>query len=125
MKIKLDENLPEALIPQLTLLGHDADNARLEKVQGKSDAVIWLAAQKSKRFFITQDLDFSDIRQFAPGMHQGLMLVRLRVPGRLALAAKISEAFAMPEAKTWTGCFVLLTDHKLRVHSPPASKRTR
>jgi predicted nuclease of predicted toxin-antitoxin system len=120
MKIKLDENLPETLIPQLAELGHNTDNVRLENIQGQPDAAIREAAQKSGRFFITQDLDFSDVRHYAPGTHRGLMLVRLKVPGRLALAAKIAEAFAMPEANTWTGCFVLLTDHKLRVQLPPA-----
>jgi hypothetical protein len=63
-------------------------------------------------------LDFSDRRKFAPGFHAGLMLVRLRVPGRLALAARIAEAFQAEEADSWAGCFVLLTDHKLRVHRP-------
>lgn len=122
MKIKLDENLPEALVPQLTELGHETDNARMEGVNGQPDTTLWLAAQKSGRFFVTQDLDFSDVRQFAPGTHRGLMLVRLRVPGRLALTAKISAAFAMPEAQSWTGCFVLLTDYKLRVTRPPTGK---
>jgi hypothetical protein len=50
------------------------------------------------------------------------MLVRLRAPGRLVLATKISAAFSLPEAKAWPGCFVLLTDYKLRVHSPPKKK---
>jgi hypothetical protein len=57
-------------------------------------------------------------------MHYGLMLVRLREPGRLALAEKISGAFALNEAESWRSAFVLLTDHKLRVYLPPASERT-
>lgn len=119
MKIKLDENLPEALVGQLAELGHEPDNVRLENLNGRSDPTVWQAAQTEGRFFITQDLDFSDIRQFAPGTHHGLMLVRLREPGRLALTAKIAEAFTLPEAQTWRGAFVLLTDHKLRVHTAP------
>ena len=31
---------------------------------------------------LTQDLDFSDVRQFRPGTRAGLMLVRLQQPGR-------------------------------------------
>lgn len=120
MKIKLDENLPETLVAKLIGHGHDVDNVRLEKITGQPDAAVWQAAQTAGRFFITQDLDFSDIRQFAPGTHHGLMLVRLREPGRQALAARISAALAMNEAETWCGTFVLLTDNKLRVHSPPA-----
>ena len=73
----------------------------------------------SGRFLITQDLDFSDIRKFAPGTHHGLMLMRLRVPGRRALAARITEAFRLEDFASWGRCFVLLTDHKLRVRRPP------
>ena len=116
MKLKLDENLPESLMGELAALGHDVDNVRLEGLAGLSDPYIWRAAKQDGRFLITQDLDFSDNRQFAPGTHQGLMLVRLRVPGRRALAARIAEAFHSAEADSWARCFVLLTDSKLRVH---------
>ena len=87
MKLKLDENLPESLLPMLGGLGHDVDNVRVEGLSGQADADVWQAVQTAERFLITQDLDFSDIRKFSPGTHHGLMLVRLRVPGRVALAA--------------------------------------
>jgi len=119
MKLKLDENLPESLLATLTALGHDADSVRMEDLRGKADVVVWQAAQKEERFLITQDLDFSDIRRFSPGTHHGLMIVRLRLPGRLALAARVASAFREATAESWARCFVLLTDHKLRVHAPP------
>ena len=118
MKLKLDENLPEALATALTALGHDVDNVRSEGFAGQNDGRIWEAAQDSRRFLITQDLDFSDIRKFAPGSHCGLMLVRLRNPGRMALTERIAEAFTVEDTESWTQCFVLLTDHKLRVRRP-------
>ena len=93
MKVKLDENLPESLLPTLVALGHDVDNVRIEGLSGQADADVWQAAQTAERFLITQDLDFSDIRKFSPGTHSGLMVVRLRVPGRLALAARLSGVF--------------------------------
>jgi len=37
MKIKLDENLLEALARELAALGHEADNVRQEGVAGKPD----------------------------------------------------------------------------------------
>jgi predicted nuclease of predicted toxin-antitoxin system len=67
VKIKLDENLPEALARELAALGHDVDNARQEGLAGKPDSEVWQAAQSSGRFLITQDLDFSDIRKKGPG----------------------------------------------------------
>jgi len=120
VKLKLDENLPESLVQAMSALGHDVDNVRVEGIAGESDPNVWQAAQDSGRFFVTQDLDFSDIRHFAPGTHHGLMLVRLRVPGRLALAARIGDVFRAEDAAGWARCFVLLTDHKLRVHRPGA-----
>jgi hypothetical protein len=48
------------------------------------------------------------------------MLVRLRAPGRSALAALIAAVFREENANAWERCFVLLTDLKLRVHRPPS-----
>jgi predicted nuclease of predicted toxin-antitoxin system len=92
MKLKLDENLPESLVQELTALSHNVDNVQTEGIVGESDQNVWRAAQSGGRFLITQDLDFSDIRRFAPGTHHGLMLARLRVPGRRALAAHNSDS---------------------------------
>lgn len=118
MKLKLDENLPESLLELLRALGHDADNVRSEGLVGQGDADVWQASQSAGRFLVTQDLDFSDLRKFSPGIHYGLLLVRLRVPGRAALAKRVVAAFQKENPEKWARCFVLLTDHKLRVHSP-------
>jgi len=80
MKIKLDENLPVRLAGMLASLGHDADSVFAEGLAGSSDPVVWHAAQAAGRFFITQDLDFSDLRAYQPGTHPGILVVRLRVP---------------------------------------------
>jgi predicted nuclease of predicted toxin-antitoxin system len=106
MKLKLDENLPETLLVALSALKHDVDNVRQEGLVGQNDPNIWRAAQDEGRFMVTQDLDFSDIRQFAPGTHHGLMLVRLHRPGRLALARRICEVFSTEPVESWQGCFV-------------------
>jgi hypothetical protein len=99
MKLKLDENLPESLVQALSALGHDVDNVRAENLVGQSDPDIWKAAQNSGRSSL-------------------LRTCRLRVPGRLALSARIGAAFQVEDAPSWARCFVLLTDHKLRVHRP-------
>lgn len=116
MNIKLDENLPARLVPALVARGHDVDTVAQEGLTGQSDAVVWQASRDAGRFFITQDLDFSDIRQFSPGSHPGLMLVRLREPGAQALLARISSLAG--ELEGMAGCFVVVTDHKLRVKRP-------
>ena len=61
MNIKLDENLPERLVLALRAFGHDVDTVRTERLIGRDDTDVWKAAQSAGRFFITQDLDFSDL----------------------------------------------------------------
>lgn len=116
MKIKLDENLPARLVSILQRQGHDVDTAPDEHLSGRPDADIWQAVTAEGRFLITQDLDFSDTRQFAPGTHAGLLLVRLREPGAHALAQAINAV--APEIADWAGCFVVLTENKIRIKRP-------
>ena len=77
---------------------------------------IWQSVGAEGRFLITQDLDFSDTRQFAPGTHAGLLLVRLREPGVHALMETINAVAA--EIAGWGGCFVVLTENKIRIKRP-------
>jgi len=119
MNIKLDENLPEALVPILAELGHDTDTVPQESLTGQDDEIVWDAAQQARRFLITQDLDFSDSHKFVPGTHQGILLLRLRDPGRLALLHIVEMLFRTEPAEIWQGCLVVATERKLRVVRPP------
>jgi predicted nuclease of predicted toxin-antitoxin system len=119
VRIKLDENLPATLVGILARLGHEADTVEDEGLKGEPDEVIWPAAQNEGRFLVTQDLDFSDIRKFAPGTHRGLMLVRLRMPSQTVLEHRVGEAFAeMETPDAWVGAFVVVSDRKVRVTLP-------
>jgi predicted nuclease of predicted toxin-antitoxin system len=118
MKIKLDENIPCRLVGLLSGLGHDIDTVQAEGLTGRDDNTIWHRVCEETRFFITQDLDFSDIRQYGPGTHPGLMLVRLHEPGREALLARIIDVFRTEPVKTWERCFVVVTDLKIRIYRP-------
>ncbi|MEZ4269659.1 MAG: DUF5615 family PIN-like protein [Myxococcota bacterium] len=122
MRFKLDENLPASLIPLLEALGHEVDSVRDEGLTGEPDATVFVEAQKAGRALITQDLDFSDIRAFAPGTHAGLVLVRLASPGRRALLERLVQAFDQEDAESWARSFVVITDQKVRIRRPPASE---
>jgi predicted nuclease of predicted toxin-antitoxin system len=118
MKIKLDENLPSRLATRLGSLGHEIRTVREEGMEGQLDTAIWQAAQQEARFLITQDMDFSDARRFAPGSHCGILLIRLRTPGRRALIQRIEDLFRQEEVSEWERCFVVATERKVRVRRP-------
>lgn len=75
MKVKLDENIPVRLADELLPLGHDVDTVASEGLTGRPDGDVWSAARREERLLTAQDLDFSDVRQFKPGTHAGLLLV--------------------------------------------------
>jgi len=115
MRIKLDENLPVRLAAILTNLRHDVHTVAEENLSGRSDREVWQAAQQEMRFLITQDLDFSDVRRFAPGTHFGILLVRLHSPDRQTLSLRVAEVFQQEDVGDWGGCFVVATERKIRI----------
>ncbi len=120
MKIKLDENLPLRLAALLKNLRHDVHTTLQEGLIGHAGHEIWEAAQKESRFLITQDLDFSDSRQFAPGSHCGILPVRLHSPTRTNLIERVGELFQTENVSDWSGCFAVATERKVRVVKPPS-----
>ena len=115
MRIKLDENLPVRSAQRLRDLGHDVDTVLDEGLGGQCDTAVWQAAQSEGRFFITQDLDFSDLRRFAPGTHPGIMLVRLDDREQTQLADFLGAWFSMETVETWAGALVVASPRKIRV----------
>ncbi len=113
MKLKLDENVPS----DISLPG-DVDTVEDEGLSGSHDEVIWEAAQREERLLVTQDLDFSDLRRFEPGTHHGIVLLRLANPSPSALSARILQIVQCEDFDTWSGCFDVATDTKIRVRRP-------
>jgi predicted nuclease of predicted toxin-antitoxin system len=118
MKIKLDENLPLRLATRLKALGHDVHTLHDERLIGRADNEIWETAQRESRFLITQDLDFSDTRRFAPGSHHGILLLRLHTPNRRNLIERVEELFQVENVAEWASCFVVASERKIRVRKP-------
>jgi predicted nuclease of predicted toxin-antitoxin system len=119
MKAKLDENLPLQIATRLRELGHDVHTAQEENLSGCDDSKLWTRAQQESRTLITQDLDFSDSRRFTPGTHHGVVLVRLHSPSRLRLVKRLVEVFRAEAVSEWAGCFIVVTDQKVRVRRTP------
>lgn len=115
MRIKLDENIPAGLAQPLIQLGHDTDTVEQEGLTGASDQVVWKAAKSESRLLVTQDLDFADTRLFSNESHCGILILRLRQPGLLALTSKIINIFTNEPVEKWANAVVIATENKLRI----------
>jgi predicted nuclease of predicted toxin-antitoxin system len=115
VKIKLDENLPTELADDLHRLGHDVHTVHDEQLTGQDDEQIFHAIMSEQRLFLTQDLDFSDIRKFSPHTHPGIVLIRLHNPDLYVLRSRLTHVFTIEPVDSWTGCFVVIGDQRVRV----------
>jgi predicted nuclease of predicted toxin-antitoxin system len=122
MRIKIDECLPGEIVELLSGIGHIAETVKDEDLIGYPDYIIWDIAQKEKRFLITTDLDFSDIRRYVPGTHHGILLLRLSREGKNYMLTYFKQLVANFDFNEWAGCLVVANDHKLRIKKPTVEK---
>lgn len=115
MHIKIDENVPARVAPVLQGMGHDVDTVADEGLTGADDEAIRRAARDAERLLITQDLDFSNVRDLQPGSRGGVLLLRLRCPGRNALLERVRHLFESESVEQWAGCIVVASERKIRV----------
>ncbi len=80
--VKLDENLGRSPVALLRDAGYTVDRVHDQGLSGAADEVVWQRVCTEDRFFVTLDLDFSDVRRFPPGSHAGILLLRPRSRGR-------------------------------------------
>ena len=76
LRFKLDENLPSRVEPALRAQGHDVETALSESLAGAMDPQLLAACVAEDRILVTLDLDFSDIREYPPGSHRGVWVLR-------------------------------------------------
>ena len=120
MRVKLDENIPHTVRNRLAPLGLEVDTVLDEGLGGRRDEEVWAAAQAEQRLLVTQDLDFSDRRAFAPGTHWGILLVRLPDAEQWRVGDYVVAWLSSSDASSWSRCFVVATPTKVRVLRPPA-----
>ncbi len=118
MRVKLDENLGQSHAEFLRQAGYDADRVTDEGLSGATDECVWQEVLKESRFFITLDLDFSDIRQFPPGSHPGILLLRPNSRGRLAVLELLERILKTHSLEEFRGCLVVADARQTRIRYP-------
>lgn len=76
MNLKVDENLPRALVVFFRESGHDAHSVEDQGLAGEPDENIAEACRSEGRVLVTFDTDFTDIRTFPPAQYSGIAVLR-------------------------------------------------
>jgi predicted nuclease of predicted toxin-antitoxin system len=77
VKFKLDENMPADLATHLREARHEVADVMEEGLAGEDDQPVLAAATAEGRILLTFDLDFANVRRYAPGTHAGIVVFRL------------------------------------------------
>ena len=78
LHFKIDENLPIDAVPVFAAAGYECHSVYDELLDGASDAKLIDRCRLEGRVLVTLDLDFSDVRTYAPGSHPGIIVLRPR-----------------------------------------------
>ena len=118
MRLKLDENLSRHLKPALIALGHDLTTAADEGLLGQPDAAIAGAAKRERRILLTLDVQFANLRKYAPGSHPGIILFRPRSYGPLAVNRFVEKFVREADWDALKGCLAVVDPLRLRIRRP-------
>jgi predicted nuclease of predicted toxin-antitoxin system len=115
LRFKLDENLPRRAEPALRDLGHDVETAISEGLAGASDPVLLAACTAEDRVLITLDLDFADIRAYAPGTHRGIWVLRPAEQTFNAILALVLAGVRLSEVERTAGQLWVIDERRVRI----------
>lgn len=120
-RVKLDENLGRTHSELLRESGYVVDSVQDEGLSGATDATLWQRLCSEQRFFVTLDLDFSDVRRFAPGSHAGILLLRPQNKSRDAVSLVLSRVIADAPLQSPGNCLAIADESRTRVRRPQSN----
>lgn len=115
MRIKVDEDLPTQVIQILRAKGHDAVGVVEQDMGGWKDHELWQAVQTERRFLVTADKGFGDIRAYPPGTHQGVLLLRPDKDGIRPVLELLERVLAVYDLDFLKGTVAVATPRGLRI----------
>ena len=116
MNAVIDEDLPRSFASVLKVSGFTPLDIRDHGLRGFSDEKIFAFAQKKKAVLFSADLGFSNILEFPPGTHHGIVI--LRFPNELTVQTvnkMVREALQKLKKTEYTGNVLILSPEKIRI----------
>ena len=117
MRIKLDENIPEALAQLLESTGHEVLTVAEEGLSGAGDPDVLGAAASERRLLMTFDTDFADIREYPPGSHAGIVVFRLEDQRWAVLREPARKLVSLDILERLDGGLAIVDEMRIRIRS--------
>jgi len=118
LRIKIDEDLPKKVAEAVRGVVPDTLTVIEEGLSGILDPALWETVQREQRFLITGDKAFANIREYPPGSHAGVLLLRPDEDGIPQLMDLIQEVLKLGILENLEGCIAVATPRRMRVRRP-------
>ena len=115
MHIKVDEDLPAAVAVQLRASGYFASTVVEQGMGGWKDPILWQAVQADRQFLITADKGFGNIRQYPPGEHAGILVLRPDEDGIRPLLNLLERLLFQYDLNDLAGLLTVVTPRSVRI----------
>jgi predicted nuclease of predicted toxin-antitoxin system len=109
MHIKIDEDLPYAVLKVLESYGYNASTVYKQGMGGWKDPELWSAIQSQQCFLITGDKGFGDIRKYPPGSHHGVLVLRPSSPNTVNFVRLLDLVLRAVRLEDLHGCIAIAT----------------
>jgi len=117
MRFKVDENLPEELAELLRNAGWDATSVVEQQLGGSGDPKIRDVCDAENRILVTFDRGFSNIRAYAPEVHPGFIVFRLRSQDKRHVLAVSVRVVAALRRHALNGELWIVDESRIRIRS--------
>jgi predicted nuclease of predicted toxin-antitoxin system len=118
LKIKVDEDLPKRVAEAVRVVVLDTLTVLEEGLSGILDPTLWETVQNEKRFLITGDKAFANIKLYPPGTHAGVLLLRPDEDGIPQMVKLIQDVLKLGILENLGGCIAVATPGRMRVRRP-------
>jgi hypothetical protein len=118
--VKLDEDLSAMVGEPLLGAGHPVATVLEQGWGGLKDPELWPRVVSERRFFITADTGFGDIRLYPPGTHSGILVLRPDHESIVAYRALVAQVISKHALEALVGYITVATPRGVRVRRKPA-----
>lgn len=120
MRLLLDENLSEKLVPLFTAAGHDVTHVRQLGLAGTLDPEVLELAVQDNRILVSADTDFGTLLARTHAKSPSFVLIRRLVGRRVdEMASVVIDNLAAVEEDLRSGAVVVIGDETMRIRRLP------
>jgi len=115
MRFKTDENLPVEVARLMLSHGHDALTVQDQELGGTTDPRLAAVCNAENRILVTLDTDFSDIRQYPPGSHPGIIVFRISRQDKVSILSVTRRLLQSLSQQSPMGDLWIVDERRIRV----------